>query len=164
MWRLTMAGIRLILILSTSQIAVLVGGRIVNAGNDSDPLAPYAEMMPGDRAEVLDSYPCVSQVVSLGEMLKFCNFRLNESPLLLQSLSTYEFAIQQLTFRASGLYVGDLARYWGRPIIENDEGTDFARWYRDEYRIGIRIEEGEQFSYWLPVRFLYVEENHTDGS
>ena len=58
LWRVAMVCLPMILILFMVEVAVLAGIRLVYAGPNSDPFAPYEAIMPGQHPSVLDQYPC----------------------------------------------------------------------------------------------------------
>jgi hypothetical protein len=166
MGQLAMVGVRLICVLFMSQAAVLVGTKLVHTVDDSDPLAPYAAIMPGQPVENLAHFSCNWQIEDFeGSGIGVCQQYLDEAPFSFVSISIRNATIQDTTFRVDGLYAGDLARHWGRPTTEFSGGEFFyARWYRGAYTITARLGDGRRFSYRLPVRYIYVTGNEAGSS
>lgn len=156
MSRLAMVSVRLIFVLFVSQTAGVVGTKLAYMGVDSDPLAPYAAIMPGQPVEALENYSCnwyteFFQTGSIG----VCRSNSEDDHFSSVNVSVDDLTIQSLVFPVSGPTIGDLARYWGRPVIGNYGGFYSARWYRGDYVVTAPLRR--RFSYWLPVRYLIVE-------
>lgn len=159
MWRLTRVGVRLICVLFVSQAAVLMGVKLVGTGNDSDPLAPYAAILPGQPAEALENYSCnwFSEYFQRG-MIGVCRSSLEDDRFASVNISVDALTITSLLFHVSDLSVGDLARYWGRPVvIDYGQTYLYARWQRSGYQVTANMLPSRHFSYWLPVYVLSIE-------
>lgn len=170
MWRLALIGVRLILVIFVSQAAVLVGAGLVHTGEDSDPLAPYEAIMPGQPVENLEAFSCswLSWLIEdfEGSGMGVCQTNSDDGHFSSVNVGNDNLAIQSLMFHVMGLSIGDLAAYWGPPVVVNYGGVYYrARWQRGGYQITANMRRSGRFSYWLPVYGLFIEEaQQTDRS
>jgi hypothetical protein len=163
MSQLVMVGVRLILVLFVSQTVVLVGAKLVHTGDDRDPFDPYEAIMPGQPEENLADFSCNwrTEYFENGR-IGVCRTNAAGEPFPSVIVSVDSGVIQSLMLGVSGLTIGDLARYWGRPLVGNLGNIYSARWYRAGFMVTVPLRR--RFSYWLPVRNLYVELHEESGS
>jgi hypothetical protein len=156
-------GVRLIVVAIVSQSAVLVGARFIQTGEVRDPLAPYAAILPGQPAENLEPFSCSWYAQYYPDNTRaVCRTNSEGFPSTTVSVLVEHQAIQSLTFDVYGFTVGDLARFWGRPIIGNYRGLYSVRWYRAGCVIAAPL--SRRFSYRRPVRYFFVQSDQTSLS
>ncbi|MFN8420332.1 MAG: hypothetical protein U0528_13980 [Anaerolineae bacterium] len=157
MWRFAVLGVRIGLLLCVCQAVILFGLKVAYGNEPEDFLAPYAEVMPGQSLTVFTPKWCATyEEYDADSRVRVCHPHLAHSPFTAVSIYFRGYRIQQLTFRAAGLYLGDLMQQWGRPTIEFAGDINYARWKLANYLISAPIEHGKRLSLMLPINSLAV--------
>lgn len=160
MSRLARIGFRLMFVLFVSQTVGVIGTRLAYMEDESDPLAPYAAIMPGQPVENLAPFSCSWQIDDLeGSGMGVCQTNSDDGHFSSLDVGDDNLAIQSLMFSVTGLSIGDLAGYWGHPTVVDYGGVYYhARWQRGSYQITANMRRNEGFSYWLPVYAVFIEQ------
>jgi hypothetical protein len=162
MRQLAIITVGVILSLFVIQTAVLVSASVIYGDDPDDPLAPYADIMPGQVMELFTPIWCSTyeEYVVEENMIRICHADQIKIPFSSISIYIRDRVIQRLTFQVDGISLGDLARLWGRPsiVLQDDyEETYYARWETEVYAITVSLGNRRRLSYWQPVDLLSVE-------
>ncbi len=134
MWRWP---VLLISVLFGAELLVVGATRLVYSEGIPDPFAPYAAIASGEPVGALQSYPCkLQELAGMRNALAYCEIHQSEGSFerVIVTVNISTASIQQLTFRARGLRLGDLVLWWGQDyIIERYRGGVVARWHEGGY-------------------------------
>jgi len=162
MWKVPVFGALglIILTLLALELVVLGGTQVVYAKRYPDPFAPYEAIAPGQPVGALQSYYCRWQEQMMKFMMVYCEIAPHEGPFgkVMVFASLREAEIQQLTFVAHELYLGDLMLHWGYPyVVETYRRDSFiVRWRGGIYAYIAPVRANGQYSYQSPVYSVSV--------
>jgi hypothetical protein len=152
-------GIGITLFLLVMQTAALLVAKL-RGEEVEDLLAPYAEVMPGQRMDVFTPSQCNTYGEIPQEGIRTCSLQPpDESQFFSVNIYVRDHIIRRVTLRSSTLVIGDLPLDWGRPSIVYASSSYYVRWEIPDYSITVSLGEHRQLNYWLPVSFLAIEAN-----
>lgn len=154
MWRWP---VLLISVLFAVELLVVGVTRLVYFEGIPDPFAPYAAIVSGQSVGALQPYPCkLQELAGMRNALAYCEIHQSEGSFerVIVTVNINTASIQQLTFRARGLRLGDLVLRWGRAYtVERYRGGTVARWRGGGYAF---ISSAGNSLYLAPVNSIVI--------
>jgi hypothetical protein len=154
--RWVVIGIGITLFLMVMQMAALFGAKLMGE-EVGDLLAPYAEVMPGQRMDIFIPSQCNTYGEIPHERIRTCSLQPDDGQFFSVNIYVRDHIIRRVALRSNTLLIGDLPLDWGHPSVVHRGGIYYARWERPAYAIMVSLGEHRQLNYWLPVTFLAIE-------